>query len=398
MTAHSRMSACEPARGRSRYDAVVLGVGGMGAAALAHLAARGLRVVGVEQDAVPSLRGSSAGETRVIRKAYAEDPRYVPLLRRSYALWEALEERTGTRLLERVGCLNLGPPAHAAIRGVLESAERHGLPHARLGQDEVRARFGIEAHPGDLGVFEEDAGYLRVEACTRAHADWALASGAELRTGVRVAALAADGAAVTVRLDDGSVIDADRAVVAAGAWLASAPALGAIARGLPLVVERQVQLWFGRREADGDEPPRMPAFIHFVDGGPFYGLPPDPTHASPAVKACRHHGGEATTADALDRAVRPEDEAPVRAYVRAHLARVASDAVVRARVCMYTNTPDEHFLVGPLAAAPRVVLLGGFSGHGYKMASVMGEIAADLVTRDRSEFDLGMFAPGRFAR
>lgn len=378
-----------------RYDAVVLGVGGMGAAALAHLAARGLSVVGIEQDDVPSVRGSSVGETRVIRKAYAEDPRYVPLLRRSYALWHELEERAGTGLFERVGCLNLGAPDHAAIRGVLESVERHGLPHARLGADEVRARFPMVPRPGDVGVFEEDAGYLRVEACTRAHVDWALASGAELRTRARITSLDAGPAGVRVTRDDGSVVEAERAVLSAGAWLASTPALRAVAGAPPLVVERQVQLWFEPRAAPGAE--RLPAFIHFVDGGPFYGLPPDPTHPSPAVKVCRHHGGEPTQADRLDRTVRSDDEAPVRAYVRAHLP-AASDTLLRARVCMYTNTPDEHFLVGSPAASPRIVVLGGFSGHGYKMASAMGEITADLVIRGKSDFDLGMFALDRFAR
>jgi sarcosine oxidase len=367
----------------------------MGAAALAHLAARGLAVVGIEQDEVPSLRGSSVGETRVIRKAYAEDPRYVPLLRRSYALWHELEQRTGTRLFERVGCLNLGPPGHAAIRGVLESAERHALPHLRLEADEIRARFPIAPQPGDLGVFEEDAGYLRVEACTRAHVDWALAAGAELRARTRVVAFGPTRGGVRIGLDDGSWLEADRAIVAPGAWLAGHPALRAMVGDVPLVVERQVQLWFEPRAAA--EAARLPAFIHFVDGGPFYGIPPDPTHPVPAVKACRHHGGEATVADALDRVVHPADEAPVREYVRAHLP-AAGGGLLRSRVCMYTNTPDEHFLVGPLVGAPQVVVLGGFSGHGYKMASVMGEIAADLVEHGRSDFELAMFAPERFSR
>jgi sarcosine oxidase len=136
-------------------------------------------------------------------------------------------------------------------------------------------------------------------------------------------------------------------------------------------------------------------FIHFTGAGTFYGLPPDPAHEAPAVKVCRHHGGAPTQADALDRVVHDEDEAPVRGYVRAHLP-AADGERVRARICMYTNTPDEHFLVGAHPRWPHVVVLGGFSGHGYKMASVMGEVAADLVTTGRSQFDLGMFRVGRF--
>jgi len=379
----------------TRHDVLVLGLGGMGAAALAHLAARGLSVVGVDQDALPSLRGSSVGETRVIRKAYAEDPRYVPLLVRAYELWGELEARAHRELFTRVGCLNLGPPAHPAIRGVLESAERHGLPHAVLREDEVRARFSVVPEPGDQGVFEEDAGYLAVEACTKAHLEWATACGAEVRQ-ARVTAVEVAASSVRATLEDGSSLVADRAVVAAGPWLAGST-FQELTRGLPLVVERQVQLWFRPVALDATRAPALPAFIHFVEGGPFYGIPLDDSHPSPAVKVCRHHGGASTTADTLDRAVSLADEATVRDYLRVHLP-AADGPLLRSRVCMYTNTPDEHFVVGPLARAPHVVVLGGFSGHGYKMASVMGEIAADLVREGRSAFDLGMFAPERFAR
>jgi len=378
-----------------RHDVLVLGVGGMGAAALAHLAARGLRVVGVEQDDVPSERGSSVGETRVIRKAYAEDPRYVPLLVRAYALWGELEERVGERLFERTGCLNLGSPEHPAIQGVVESAARHGLSHERLAEDDVRARFSIVPAAGDLGVFEQDAGYLRVEACTRAHARWATEAGAELRTRTRVAALDVGAGSVRATLDDGTSIVADKLVVAAGAWLAGAGALREISQGLPLVVERQVQLWFAPRLPQVVRAPSLPAFIHFVPGGPFYGIPADDSHPEPAVKVCRHHGGETTSTEALDRLLRPEDEATVRGYVRAHLP-AGDGRLLRSRVCMYTNTPDEHFVIGALRRAPHVVVLGGFSGHGYKMASVVGEVTADLVERGACPFDLGMFAPERF--
>jgi len=374
-----------------RVDALVLGVGGMGAAAVAHLASRGLRVLGVEQDEVPSLRGSSVGETRVIRKAYAEDPRYVPLLLRAYELWHELEARAGQRLYERTGCLNLGSPDHPAVRGVLDSVALHGLQHERLDEDHVRARFSIVPDAGDVGVFEADAGYLRVEACTAAHASWARQLGAEIRTRTRVTALDVGAGSVRATLDDGSSVVADRVVVSVGAWLAG-DTLREIARGLPLVVERQVQLWF---EPRGAAAALLPAFIHFLPGGPFYGIPPDATHAEPAVKVCRHHGGQATRADALDRVVSREDEASVRGYIEAHLP-AADGRLLRSRVCMYTNTPDEHFVVGCLPRAPRVVVLGGFSGHGYKMASVLGEVAADLVEKGTCAFDLGMFSPDRF--
>ena len=378
-----------------RHDVLVLGLGGMGAAALAHLAARGLSVIGVDQAEAPNLLGSSVGETRVIRKAYAEDPRYVPLLVRAYELWRELEQRAGRTLFTRVGCLNLGAPEHPAIRGTLESVALHGLPHRRLSETEVRSRFSLVPAPGDIGVFEEDAGYLAVEACTQAHLDWAVAGGAQV-VRARVTNLEVDAESVRATLDDGVKLTADKVVVAAGPWLRSAPALRELAGHLPLTVERQVQLWFQAVHPETVRAPALPVFIHFVDGGPFYGIPPDPSNALPAVKVCRHHGGAETTAETVDRTVRGEDEDAVRRYLRAHLP-AAEGPLLRSRVCMYTNTPDEHFLLGTLERAPRAILLGGFSGHGYKFAAVVGEVAADLVERGTTAFDLRMFAPERFA-
>ena len=372
----------------ARYDVLVIGVGGMGAAALAHLARRGLRVVGLEQDDVPSERGSSVGETRVIRKAYAEDPLYVPLLERAYVLWRELEQFSGEPLFVRTGCLNMGPPDHAAIRGVLESVALHGLPHEVLTAHAIRARFpAITPSQEDVGVFERDAGYLHVEACTRAHARMATSHGAELRTRARVVDLDLHGKeGVAVALADGTRLTAPKAVISAGPWLASSPQLSDVAAGLQLSVERQVQLWFPRPTLD------LPAFIHFLADGAFYGIP-----TPESVKVCRHHGGETTTPDTVDRALRPADEEAVRSYLRAHMPS-ADGTPLRSRVCMYTNTPDQHFVVGRLPRAPHVVLLGGFSGHGYKMATVIGEIAAQLTVDGSTPFDLGLFDPSRFTR
>jgi sarcosine oxidase len=370
------------------FDVLVLGVGGMGAAALAHLAGRGIKVVGIEQDDVPSLFGSSVGQTRIIRKAYFEDARYVPLLHRSYELWRELEAGSGQSLYMRTGCLNLGPAKHRDIEGVLESVRVHGLPHELLDESALRERFPFVPARGDIGVFEEDAGYLRVEACTEAHAKLAIRRGAELRTNTRVAQVDLASHAVRATLENGELVEARSLVLSAGPWL---PKLG-LAEGLPpLVVTRQVQLWFGAR---ADFPnARMPAFIHFTGDRAYYGLPMT-NDGAPGVKVCRHHGGEPTTPEALDRALRPSDEADVRRYIDAHLPGAAGP-VVHSRVCMYTTTPDSNFVVGLHPRHPNVVVLGGFSGHGYKMASVMGEIAADLATTGRTAHDIALFDPAR---
>ncbi len=210
--------------------------------------------------------------------------------------------------------------------------------------------------------------------------------GAELRTRVEVTELRIDGG-VRATLSDGSHVTAPRAVVAASAWLATSPAL----RGSRAPCRSPSSA----RSSSGS--PTLPVsrslagFIYFVEGRAFYGIP-----TADAVKVCAHHGGEPTTPDALDRTLRPEDEKTVRDYLRAHLPSVDA-APIRSRVCMYTNTPDQHFVVGRAPGRPEVVVLGGFSGHGYKAASVVGEIAAELVAEGKSALDLAMFDPARFA-
>jgi sarcosine oxidase len=358
-------------------DAVVLGVGGVGAAVLMHLAKRGLRVVGFEPHGVAHERGSSHGGTRVIRKAYGEGAAYVPLLQRAYELWRELERDSGAALLHLVGCLNLGPREHAFVRGVISSAERYGLPHEVLDAAAVRERFPVfRPRAGDVGVFERDAGLLAVEDCTRAHVNVAARHGAVLRA-ERVEELVVERDGVTV-----NGVRARKLVLSAGAWLQSQPWFPDLAARV--VVRRQVQCWF-----PGDA--TLPCFIHlFDDGRSFYGLPP---FGGRGPKVCQHKGGEVTTADSVRRETTDADSDPVRAYLRAHLPSLDAAPTER-QTCLYSMTRDEHFLVGALPDTP-VVVLGGFSGHGFKFASVLGEIGADLVDRGSSRFDLSQFAPLR---
>ncbi|QDV92346.1 Monomeric sarcosine oxidase [Phycisphaerae bacterium RAS2] len=389
------------------FDAMVLGVGAMGAAACYHLAQRGLRVVGLEQFDLCHDRGSSHGRSRVFRKAYFEDPRYVPLLHEAYAAWGRLEQETGQTLLNFVGCLNIGRADHPCLRGVRASVTQHGLAHEVLSAEEVRRRHpAFEPPPDHVAVYEADAGYLCPEDCVRAMADRARRAGAELRerTVVRswraLKPAGAGGAAVRVETDDGAIV-AGALVITAGAWLPSIAA----ELGLPLTVERQVQAWFTPKEPARFAPGTMPVFIHFLDGdvntasasaanlsGAFYGIP---DHGQ-GVKIARHHGGTATTADTVDRAAHPADEADIRRYIRAHMP--TADGPLRdAKVCLYTNTPDDHFVIDRHPSHENVFLAGGFSGHGFKFAPVVGEALADLVTTGHSRLPGELFAMGRFA-
>jgi glycine/D-amino acid oxidase-like deaminating enzyme len=203
---------------------------------------------------------------------------------------------------------------------------------------------------------------------------------------------------VDVDVDDGTgsvTWGGKQVVLAAGAWLSADPVLRAFAGSAPLVVERQVQLWFEPGPAAQCTVPSLPCFIHFSERGTFYAIPGRADDS--ALKACRHHGGALTTPDDVDRVVRARDIDDVRGFLSAHMP-LADGEPVRSKVCLYTNTPDENFLIGASPSSSRVLVLGGCSGHGYKMACVLGEIAADVVVSGKSRFDLGLFDLKRFGR
>lgn len=384
----------------NNYDVIVIGVGAMGAGICWRLARRGLSVLGLEQFAIAHDRGSSHGRSRVIRKAYFEDPRYVPLLHRTYEMWSALEDAAREKLVYRCGCLNLGPPDHPCIEGVQHSAKTHRLDHERLDAAEVHRRWpGIEPSPGDVGVFERDAGFLVPERCVTAMARQAEASGAEILTGSRVVRWSARHGRATVQTQAGQFA-CRQIVLSSGPWLANV--LG-VERGgdsgqadvsglrLPLRVERQVQLWFEPNKRELFRVDALPAFIHFTGAETFYGIP---ELGDEGVKVARHHGGAITTADDIDRAVRPADEEAVRGYLRRHLPQ-ADGRRIDGQVCMYTNTPDDHFIVDRHVAHDNVWIVGGFSGHGFKFAPVVGEIVTDLVTEGRTDHPIEFLRAGR---
>lgn len=374
----------------SMRDAIVLGLGVMGGAALHRLALAGQRALGLEHFDVPNAMGSSHGGTRVTRKAYFEDARYVPLLERSWTLVREMEEASRETLLVRTGGLYFGPAGSAGVLASYEAARAHGLAHEWLDAAAIRARFPMFAvEEGDAGVFEQDAGVLLAEKMVSTQIALAIGAGAEVRAREPATKVELGAGGVRVTTDRGAY-EAERLVVALGAW-SGASIEGLPPLEIPLRVERQVQLWFAPRAPALFGPERMPVFLRFGDREAFYGLP---SLVHPGVKVCMHHGGEATTPDALDRALRPEDEAPVRAFVRRALPE-ADGPLLGARVCMYTNAPDEHFVVGAHPAHARVLVMAGFSGHGFKLAPAMGELIAELATRGATTLDASLFDPRR---
>jgi sarcosine oxidase len=374
-----------------RYDAIVIGLGGHGSAAAYHLARRGRRVLGLEQFAPLHEQGSSHGLTRIIRLAYHEHPSYVPLLRRAYELWHDLESVAGEDLLMTTGALEGGPGDGATFRGSLAAAELHDLPHEVLEAGDLERRYGFaNLDPSTRAVLQPDGGFLLAEETMRAHHVGATAHGAELRFGETVIGwepIGADG--VRVRTAS-ATYEADRLVVCAGAWIRElVPMLATLA-----VPERQVLGWFTPKRPDVFGPDRFPVFLIDVEGGKhYYGFP---THAGHGVKlGWYHHFGEAIDPSDPDRTARPDDEAALRHFMERYLPDAAGPTEML-RACIFTNTPDEHFVIDHLADAPQVTVASACSGHGYKFASVVGEILADLAIDGATGHDIGLFRLDRF--
>lgn len=371
------------------WDVIVLGVGGMGSAALWHLSRRGLRVLGLEQFDIAHDRGSSHGDTRIIRKAYFESPQYVPLALRAYQLWAELERDAGRTLFTRTGLLSLGAPGCALMAGTRRSADEHRLWLEDVSLDEVRSRFpGFMPGEGMAAVFEPDAGFLAVEECVRAHVAGAVNGGATVLTGQRVQSWRVDGGGVVVRTVDAEH-RADRLVICAGAW--SRPMLADL--GLPLEVRRKTVFWFAPADDTYDLARGSPTFAIQNADGFFYGFP---RVGDGGVKVAEHFGVEVVNdADRLPRTVDDAEASLVRAFITEHLPALTS-RLTRTSVCMYTMTPDEHFIVDRHPVHSNVVFACGFSGHGFKFAPVIGSALADLALDGRTAEPVQFLSLDRF--
>ena len=379
------------------FDVIVTGLGAMGSAAASHLAGRGARVLGLERFTPAHDQGSSHGRSRIIRQAYFEHPAYVPLLLRAYELWEQLEHDAGRRLLTLTGGLMIGPPDSPVVTGSIRSAQEHSLPYAVLDAAEIHRRFPpFNPGPEVVALYETRAGVLDPEECIRAQIELAARRGAALHFEEPALAWEAAPSGDRVRVTTAhAAYEAARLVLAPGAW---APALLADL-GLPLVAERQVLYWF---EPTGDAevflPERFPIWIWEVSPDlDLYGFP---AQAGPpgGVKVAFYRTGEEgfCTPETIDRAVHPAEVERMRAALAASLP--ALNGELRATLtCMYTNTPDQHFVIGAHPRYPQVVIASPCSGHGFKFASVIGEILADLVLDDATRHPIGLFDVNRFA-
>lgn len=367
------------------YDCIVLGVGGAGSAALYHLARRGANVVGIDRFAPGHDRGSSHGRTRMIRLAYFEHPDYVPLLRRARELWLELEKEKGAPLYRETGVVQIGARDGMVVSGVLEAARRHGLDVEEI---ERGGLPGLAWPESMTAVFERQAGLLSVEECVRAHAALAQAHGAELRIGEAVVGWSADGDGVEVQTESAR-LRAQRLVVTPGAG--AADLLGDL--GVPFRVLRKAQFWFATEVEQHTVDGGLPCFYFELDDGHFYGFP---KIDELGLKLAQHSGGtEVDDPFTADRGIDAQEQARVVAFLAAHLPG-ASTTPTHHEVCFYTMTPDEHFIVDRHPRHPQVALAAGLSGHGFKFASVLGEVLCELTLDGATRHPIGFLGLSRF--
>ena len=371
------------------YDAIVIGLGGMGSATLYELAKRGKRVLGIEQFGIAHELGSSHGVTRIIRLAYHEHPSYVPLMRRAYELWRDLEAKTEEQILHITGSIDAGPPDGSNFNGSLLSCEEHDLPHDVLTSAEVTKRFpGYRLPSETMAVFQGEGGFVLPERCISLFVEQAKALGATVHTNERTLEWHPTTNGVRVRTERGEY-EAETLVISAGAWASKLlPALSAAA-----IPERQVLAWFEILRAEHFTPDVFPVFNLVVDEGQFYGFP---EFGIPGFKLGKyHHLEENVDPDTIDREPNAQDESVLRDFTEKYFPGAAG-ATSSMKVCMFTNTPDEHFIIDCLPDSPQVVVAAGFSGHGFKFSSVVGEILSDLAIDGTTSHDIGMFRLARF--
>ncbi len=374
------------------YDVIVIGVGSMGSAACYHLARRGVRVLGLEKFDIPHGNGSSTGFSRMIRMSYHEHPDYVPLLRSAFELWHELESESGQKLLYLTGGLYMGPAEGETVGGALRAARKFSLPFELFDHAALRRRFPQFHVPEDfVGMLETNAGFVLPEASVAAHALLALRHGAELHGREAVARWSANAAGVEV-VTERATYQAGRLVFCGGAWTDQ------LVRdlGVPLRVTRQVLGWVWPKNPEAFELGRLPVWaIDYLDGTSHYGFPMMPDN--PGFKVAHHSPAQTVDPDAVPRALLPGDEDTFRILLRKQIPD-ADGPLLSLRTCLYTNSPDSHFIIDRHPEDFRVLLACGFSGHGFKFATVVGKVLSDLAADGSTPHPIGFLGLARLRR
>ena len=369
-----------------RFDVIVIGLGASGGASLYHLAKDGARVLGIDQFAPPHNRGSSHGYTRIYRQAYYEAPVYVPMALRALELWHELERDTGRRLFTQTGGLTIGRREDGLIAGALLSAQQHGIAHELLTEAEIETRFPAFKPPaGTIGLYEPTAGVLFADVCIQSHLEMARAAGAQINTGEAVCAIHYSQSDRVFVETNSATYEADRVVVAAGAW---APKLLGLEHAFH--VTRETVLWFQSASRSARASVCPVAMIALADGRLLYSLP----DFGDGFKAGLHHSGK--TADAhWDWEPVSESDTTAVANELATYVPGAVGPLCESAPCFYTSTADRHFAIGPLPWAPNVILAAACSGHGFKFAPAIGEAVSQMARGLPTALPMDVFDVGR---
>ncbi len=371
------------------FDVIVIGLGVMGSAAAYHLAADGYRVLALEQFELDHNRGSSNGESRIIRYAY-DHPVYVEMAKAAFPMWRALEAESGQQLMVQTGGLDFGPADSPTLLATRDNLWAAGVPYEWLTPGEVSRRLPqFRLDEGMMGGYQPDAGYLAASRCVVAQAQMAQKHGATLLTNTPVQKIDVLADSVRVQTAD-THYEVARLVITVGPW--ASRILGNLGLNLPLQATREELVFFEPRDISQFLPDQFPIFIYH--GKPwFYGLP---SVTGTGLKVAVHGRHEPTDPDTVRRTPDQDYIDHVRGFVRRHIPR--GDGKVReARICMYTMTPDEHFVIDKHPAHNHVVIGAGFSGHGFKFGILVGRILADLAVRGETAHDIRLFSSQRFA-
>ncbi len=378
------------------YDCIVLGVGSMGASACYHLAARGQRVLGIEQFDVLHVYGAHSGQTRIIRKAYFEHPDYIPLLKRAYENWSALEAMTGEKIYYQTGLLYAAPAGHALTEQVKASAALYQIPLQTLTTAELNSVYPQFHLPADYTILlEPEAGFLDVGKAITRYAALAQSKGAQIHTGEKVLEWKQSGDIINVRTDAGSY-QCYKLVITAGPW--SEQLIPGIQGKLHIT--RQVLSWMQPAEPEKFSTSHFPCWMIVKPGtgGSYYGFPAmnaAEVGGPPGIKLAYHYPGKTTSPDTVDRNIHPEDLDHLVAFAKEYIP-AAGETINDTATCLYSNSPDEHFIIDHLPDSnQQVAIAWGFSGHGFKFVSVVGEILADLVIEGETELNIDFLRAGR---
>ncbi|WP_322034058.1 N-methyl-L-tryptophan oxidase [Paraburkholderia sp. J76] len=375
------------------FDTIIVGAGSMGMAAGYYLSRLGNKVLLLDAGDPPHDQGAHHGATRLIRHAYGEGAAYVPLALRAQQLWEDLEQQTQTTLFVRTGVVNIGLPDNAFLREVRVSADRHGIPLETLDAAAASRRWPAwRLEPEQIATFEPGAGVLYCERAISAYRQLAIALGATLGTNMRVTRIECHGReSVNVRAGENEQFTARDLIVCAGK--STRDLLAPLGLDVPVTRVRKSFAWFGS-ESGLFAPERFPGFFVASEAGGYYGFP---DLDGSGLKLGRHDAGEPIAADAplAPFGVEPTDAGDLQAFLARYLPDAGKLRVGRA--CEYDMTPDEHFIIDRVPNCPNVHVATGFSGHGFKFASAIGEALAERIMQGESRIDLAMFARKRLA-